>query len=258
MHGETHDEPTDGIKSVDTTVRILELLKESDGAGVTEIANELELSKSSVHSHLVTLERNRFVVKEGTTYFLGLRLLGLGGRARKRHRLLEIVKPEVDDLVAETGETAQMLVEEHGRGIYIYQARGDHAVRTDSYIGTEVYLHCTAVGKALLAHLPDRRVEEIIDRHGLVQRTERTVSSVDELYDQLEEIRARGYAIDDGERIEGIRCVGVPIKTEQGQIIGGLSLSGPTKRMQGERFTVEIPDLLTRAARIIEINATYA
>lgn len=157
-----------GIKAVDTTFTILDVLQERDGTGVTEIANELNKSKSTVHSHLATLEENRYVKKNGDPYEIGLRFLNLGGYDRKQHSLLELIKAEVDSLVEETGETAQMVVEEHGRGVYLYQARGDRAVQTDSYIGTEVYLHCTSVGKAILSCLPKERVKEIVERQGIL------------------------------------------------------------------------------------------
>lgn len=247
-----------GVKATDTMFAVLETLRERDGAGVTELADALGLSKSTVHSHLTTLRRNRCVVKDGDTYRVGLRFLSFGGYARTQLGLYDIVKPEVDGLVSETGESAQMVVEEHGRGIYLYQARGERAVRTDSHTGTEVYLHCTAVGKALLAHMDESDVRAVIDRHGLPARTGETTTDPDELFAELAAVCERGYAVDDGERIDGIRCVGVPITTDGGDVIGGLSLTGPTRRMKGERLHETIPDLLTRVARVVEINVTYA
>lgn len=250
-------EPKNGIKAVDTMFSILDVLQDRNGAGVTEVANELGMSKSTVHNHLSTLRKNRYVTKNENTYEVDLRFMNLGGYARKQHGLFDLIKPEVDGLVEDTGETAQMVVEEHGRGIYLYQARGERAIKTDSYTGTEVYLHCTSVGKAILSCMSEKRVEEIVERHGLPQKTNRTVSSIDELSDELDRVRQQGYALDDGERIEGIRCIGVPVTSENGDLIGALSLSGPTSRMKGERFTEEIPELLNRVSRVIEITATY-
>lgn len=245
------------IKSTDTMFAILETIQSHDGAGVTEIASELGVSKSTVHSHLSSLLENRCVVKEGTTYHIGLRFLNFGGYARNRNGRYDIIKPEIDGLVEETGESAKMLVEEHGRGIYLYQARGDRAVKTDSHVGTEVYLHCTALGKAILAHLPEERVHEIVDRHGLPEKTPKTITDRNALFDELEAVRSRGYARDDGERIPGIRCIAAPIRMDGGEVLGAMSVSGPTKRLEGERFRTEIPELVCRAARVVEINATY-
>lgn len=249
---------TDGIKATETSSAILEALKQYDGAGVTELAAAVGKSKSTVHGHLKSLERDRWVVKDGNEYRIGLRFLDFGGYARDQRDLYEAIKPEVDELVEETGETVQMVAEEHGRGIYLYQAHGNRAVKTDSYTGNDVYLHCTAVGKTILAHLPDRRVEEITERHGLPEKTPRTITDREELFDQLETIRERGHAFDDGERIEGIRCVAVPITKNEGDLVGALSLSGPENRITGEWFHETIPELLEQTARIIEIKLTYS
>jgi DNA-binding IclR family transcriptional regulator len=255
---DTNERPNENrIKSIDTTVEILETIQRRDGAGVTEIADSLGVSKSNVHSHLRTLLEHRFVVKDGDTYRLGLRFLNFGGFARQRQGLYSIIKPEVDELAQETGETAQVMTEEHGRGIYLYQAKGQQAVRTDSYIGTDVCLHCTAVGKALLAHLSRERVEEIIDRHGLPKKTPDTITDQDVLFERLETIRDRGYAFDDGERIDGIRCVAAPITKDDGTVVGSLSVSGPKKRIHEDYFREELPKIVQEATRVIEINVTY-
>lgn len=248
----------EGIKSTDTMFEILNEIGDRDGAGVSELADAVGLSKSTAHDHLTSLRRNRCVVKQDGEYCIGLRFLNFGAVARNRYDLYNFAKPEVDRLAEETEETAQVLIEEHGRGIYVYQARGKRAVKTDSHIGTEVYLHCTAIGKSVLAYLPEDRIDEIIDRHGMPAMTANTVTDREELFDELERIRSRGYALDDCERIAGLRCVAAPIKTDDGEIKGALSVNGPEKYVDHERFTQELPDLVQQAARIVEINATYS
>jgi DNA-binding IclR family transcriptional regulator len=245
------------IKSIDKTFDILEFIQEQDGARITEIADHLNISKGTVHSHLATLERRRYVVNESDVYRIGYRFLNLGGHATTRNKLHDIAKNEINDLASETGETANFIVEEFGWGIYLIQSRGRKAVMTDSHIGKERLLHCTAAGKAILANMTETRIEEVIDRHGLPALTENTLTSREALDSELEEIRDRGVALDDEELIDGIRCVATPILDEHGIAQGAISISGPTKRMTGEKFRDEIPDLLTRTARIIEINAAY-
>jgi DNA-binding IclR family transcriptional regulator len=242
------------IKSVARTLEILEFVHREGRVGVTEIADHLDLSKGTVYCHLNTLHENRFLARNGEKYEIGLRFLGFGGKRATQHDLYRFGKPEADELVAETGETVQIGVEEHGMGIYIYQSRGEKAVRTDSYVGTERYLHSTSFGKAILAHLPPERVDEIIDRHGLPAVTNRTITDREELFGQLGTIRDRGVAFDDCEQIDGIRCVAVPILRPDGTVLGAISLTGPTKRMKSERFHREIPDLVEQTARVIEIN----
>jgi DNA-binding IclR family transcriptional regulator len=242
------------IKSVEASLKILEYIHEQGAAGVTEIANEVELTKGTVYCHLNTLQEKRFIVREDDSYRIGLRFLGFGGKRVIQNKIHRFGKPEVDDLVEETGETVQICVEEQGKGIYIYQSRGEKAVQTDSYIGTERHLHATAFGKVILAYMSKERVEEILDSYGLPPVTEETITDRNELFDQLERIRERGIAFDDGEQIEGIRCVAGPVFGPDDEILGAISLSGPTKRISDDQYRQEVPHLIKQTARVIEIT----
>jgi len=249
--------PKSSVKTTRTTFRILEELKNRTQATLTELADEFELSKSSIHNYLKTLESDGYVIKDGNTYRIGLRFLEYGGHARHNERLYHIAREEVTKLAEETGEMSNLLTEEQGRGIYLYRSHGEQAVQTDSYTGQRVYLHNTALGKSILAHLPQQRVEEIIERHGLPSTTENTITNKSELYNELDQIREDGVAFDDEARLEGLRCVGVPIINNNDRVEGAISLSGPTSRFQGERFRSEIPKKLKDAANVIELNITY-
>lgn len=245
------------VKSVRNTVAILETLKEQGGATLTELATELDQSKSSIHNYLSTLLEQECIVKEGDKYFVGLRMLTLGSATRNREKVFREGRQEIDRLAEETGELANLFVEEHGRGVYIYRKSGHRAVSVDAYIGQRVHLHNTALGKVILANLPRSQVDQIIRRHGLPKTSENTITDREELYDQLEEVEANGIAFDDEERINGLRCVAVPILNDQDEVEGAISISGPTTRMAGDRFRSEIPELLQSAANIIELNITY-
>jgi len=164
----------------------------------------------------------------------------------------------VNQLAEETGEVANLLIEEHGWGYYIHRAHGDQAVNVEAHIGTRVNLHCTALGKTILAHMPDERVEEIIDRRGLPAVTEKTTTDFEELQAELETIRERGYAIDDEEHHEGLRCIAAPVLSNGDRVLGAMSIAGPSNRMKGERFTEEIPKLLKERVNVVELNVTYS
>ncbi|MDX1745101.1 MAG: IclR family transcriptional regulator [Halobacteriales archaeon] len=246
------------VGATETTLRILETLKELDGAGVTEVAKLLGIPKSTVHNHVSTLLRNEYVVKEGDTYRVGLQFLEFGEYIRTRMPIYDVARPEVERLATETGELANLLVEEHGKGVYLCRAKGSQAVRLDTYAGMRVHLHCTALGKAILANLPDERVREIIETHGLPARTETTITDRDALDVELEGIRERGFAYDREERLAGLQCVAAPIKNLEGNAVGAISVSGPTSRMKGERFTEEIPERLISTANVIELNLNYS
>ncbi len=250
------DEPTT-VRATETSFRLLDALRTLDGAGVTTLASHLDLPKSTVHNHLQTLRRNEFVTKQGPEYDIGLRFLQFGEYARDRRGIATIGPPEIDKLAEETREMANLLVEEHGRGVFLYRAKGADAVHMDTHAGKRVPLHTTGFGKSILAHLPDERVEAILDRHGLPSVTSETITDRAELYDELDTVRERGYAYDDEERLEGLRCVAAPVVVD-GNVLGAVSVSGPKSRMQRDWYTDELPSLVMSAANVIEINSTYA
>ena len=246
------------VDATETTFRILEMLKELNGAGITELATRLDIPKSTAHNHLVTLRENEYVVKHGTTYRVGLQFLEFGEHTRNRMRIYDVARPEVEALAEQTGELSNLLVEEHGLGVYLCRARGDQAVRVDTYAGMRVHLHCTGLGKAMLAYMPEERVSEILDRRGLEPRTETTITDCDALEEDLAAIRERGYAIDHGERLSGLRCIAAPITNDDDVAVGAVSVSGPSSRMKGERLKTEVPELVMSAANVIELNMSYS
>lgn len=252
-----NDTGTPSVKSVETAFKIVEALHDTGGAGVTELADDLSVPKSTVHNHLQTLRRLGYVVKADGEYRLGLRFLGLGDRARQRHSLYRVAKPETDSLVEAVGERAQVMVAENAVGIYIYQSLADQAVRTDSHVGTVVNLHATAVGKAYLAHLPDERLAGVLDRMELTRQTPNTLDDRETLRTELGEVADRGYAFNDEERTVGMRAVGAPVLSDDDRVLGGISVSGPTTRMNGSWYREEVPDMVSQSARIIGIKATY-
>jgi DNA-binding IclR family transcriptional regulator len=251
---ERHDAP---IEATTTSLRIVDALKHLEEAGVSELSAEMDLPVSTVHDHLKTLEEQQYVVQEDGRYRLGTKFLTLGGYARNRMQIYNVAEPEVKKLARDTGEHANLMIEEHGRGIFLYIATGSDALKLDTYEGMRTYLHTTALGKSILAHLPDERYEWILDRHGLAPLTSQTLSSRDALEDELRRIRERGYATDDGERIEGVRCVAAPVVKSDGTVLGAVSVSAPKSRLQEDVFGGELPRRVQRVANIIEVNATH-
>lgn len=250
------EERSPSVQATETSFRILETVIELDGANNTEIADHLNMTKSTVYNHLQTLLENKYIVKNENEYDIGLKFLRIGEYARSRHTVSQVGPPEIDKLAEESNELANLVVEEHGEGVFIYRAKGSEAVHMDTHTGMRLPLHMTAFGKAILAHLPESRVTEIIDRYGLSARTENTITRRDELYEELERIQERGYAFDREERLEGLCCVAAPIVAND-RAIGAVSVSGPRSRMQGDRFTTEIPELVSATANVIEVNITF-
>ncbi|MDQ2055586.1 MULTISPECIES: IclR family transcriptional regulator [Halobellus] len=244
------------VQAVQISCDILEALREMDGAGVSELAEALDRSKATIHSHLSTLAANEFVVKNDGVYEVSLRFVDIGEYAKGQVDIYEVAKEEVERLAEETGEVAQFMVEEHGRGVYLHKARGENAIQTASYTGNRKLLHCTALGKSILSQLSADEIDAIIARHGLPQRTNKTISSREELFDELETIREEGVAFDDEEILQGLRCIAAPIKHPNGSVCGAISISGPTSRFKGDRFHEELPEIVEGAANVIEVNAT--
>lgn len=252
------NEAKNPIKGAEKTMRVVEALKELDGARVTELADHVGLSKGTVHDYLSTLREHNYVVKDGDEYHVGLAFFEVGEYARDRIDVYHVAKPEVTKLAEETGELANFLYEEHGLGVYLYRSRGQNAVSLDTHTGKRRYLHNTALGKAILAHLPEERVEAILDRHGLPRATRHTITDREALHEELAAIRERGYAFCNQERVEGLHCVAAPIQDRSGTALGAISVAGPSTRIKDGRLTEELPEKVLQAANVVEINANYS
>lgn len=246
------------VQSADTLFDILEHVKEGNGTTITEAANELGYAKSTVHRHLSTLVDLGYVVEESDGFHVGLRFLDLGQKARTRRKGYEMAKEMVEEIAAETGERAQFIVEEHGEGVYIHREFGERAVRTDPGIGSRIPLHATAAGKAILANMEAIRRDEIIDQADFDPITESTITSRERLYDELESIRERGYSFNRQENLAGLHAVGVAVRGRDEDIIGALSVSGPSHRLKGDWFERELPDLLLGTANELELNIVHS
>lgn len=254
------NDPTESrsVKSTRTTFRIIETLEVSNGARVTDLAEKLELAKSTIHQQLSALYELGYVTKENGQYELGLKFLDLGEYVRTRKPLYNLAEPLVEELATETGERAQFFAEEHGRAVYIHTKQGEHAVQADRRVGKQRYLHSSAGGKAILAHLSPEKIEAVIDQWGLPQETDNTHATRESLLEDLEVIRERGYSLNQAESISGLWSVGVPVMDPDGRPVGSFSISGPRHRMKAERVNEEIVDLLLGTANELELNIAYS
>lgn len=242
------------VRSSEKTLQIIHTLYEESGLRVTDIAEHLDMNKSTVHNHLRTLELQGFVTATGETYDLSFKFLEIGGKRRRNMALFEKSRSELDDLANKSGEVANLLIEEGGRGVYVYRTMGEQAIELPAFVGMHTDLHATSLGKAILAHLPDDRVDEILDRHDLSPETPNTITDRATLLEELERVRDEGVAYDDEEKLMGLRCVAAPITKPEGELLGAISISAPTNRMKRERFQTEIPDQVRGTANIIELK----
>ncbi|MFB6150646.1 MAG: IclR family transcriptional regulator [Haloarculaceae archaeon] len=252
------DRPKHPVTTVERTFEMIETVKELDGAGVSEVADRVDVGKSAVHNHLTTLAKEGYLVKEGDEYDVGLGFLGLGEYARRKTDIYREANDEVDTLAAETGELANLLIEENGLGIYLYQSEGDNAVEVDTYEGKRVHLHATALGKAILAYRPREAVEAILDERGMPARTDQTITDEAAFFEELSDVRDRGYAVDEEERLTGLRCIAAPITDDEDRGIAAVSVSCPVHRVSDDRFFGEIADAVLGAANVVELEHNYS
>jgi DNA-binding IclR family transcriptional regulator len=245
------------VRATETSSGLIEILRGGETWGVTKLAEELDISKSATHKHLRTLTEQGFVIDEGGRYRLSYKFLDIGDEMRRKNELYQIARSQINSLAEDSGELANLMIEEGGKGVYLHQARGENGVSLSMNLGASVYLHTTALGKTILAHLPSEQVDEIVAQHGLPSITEKTVSSREQLQQRLEKIRERGYAVDNEERLEGLRCVAAPIRNKDGTAVGALSVSAPTTRVSKDKIESEYPDLVCQCSNVIEIEIRY-
>jgi DNA-binding IclR family transcriptional regulator len=238
-----------------TTGRIVHALDDGREAGVTELAEELDLSKASVHNHLVTLKRLGVVVSTDGRYRLGLRFLDLGMNVREGMPLYRVARSELTGLAESTGESTALVVAERGQAVY---AAVEDADRNDRRVrlGSRLPLHATASGKLLLAYRSREAVEDYVETHGLDRLTDRTIQSRSDLRTELRSITDRGLAFDRGEVFEDMRAVAAPIRREDRTeaLAGALAVLGPAERLSGKRLEEDLPGLVLSAAKRIELD----
>ena len=246
-----------GIKSVETSISIIEALKDQRGATVSEVAEATGYSPAAVSKHLTTLQRNGFVTKRRQQYQLGLRYLQIGSFVRENLYGGRTIKKEIFELAARTEEVAEYVIESSGEGVVVYRELGNQGVAGRTRVGSRLPMHQAAAGKAILAHLPDKTVKQIIHTHELEPATENTITDESKLFEELDEIRERGYAINDEESTKGLYAIAVPIKIVQGEVIGACAISGPTHRLKNSSKMEQVTESLLEVTNEIELTLSY-
>ncbi|WP_419184364.1 IclR family transcriptional regulator [Streptomyces coelicoflavus] len=231
------------VQSVDRAVSVLEILARHGEAGVTEIADELEVHKSTAFRLLGVLENRGLVAqeKERGKYYLGAGVLRLAGAAAVRLDISQEGVPVCRELADELGETANIAVLDDDAAVNVMQARGTASVTAQNWLGRRTPLHATASGKVLLAHLPPTLREGLLARP-LHRFTEHTVTGAAVLRGELESVTGQGYAITQEELEIGLAAVAAPVRSHDGKVIASISVSGPVYRLTPDR----LPDLAER------------
>jgi IclR family transcriptional regulator, KDG regulon repressor len=238
------------IQAVERAVAILNAFSADEHElGVTEIADRLGLHKSTVHRFMVNLDAAGMVERNSRTgrYRLGMRIFELGGLVKQRMNLWDEALPFLESLVRDTGETGHLAVLDGGEAIYIERVEARRALRVPSAIGRGYPAHATNLGKVLLADLEPERLAEIVRERGLAAYTPHTIVDPIALEHELRRIRERGYAVDNEEYDEGLRCIGAPVRDHSGRVVAALGIGGPVTRITPARVE-ELSTLVIAAA----------
>ena len=226
------------VQVLDRALAILDLLSfEGPDLSLGEVSDKLELHKSTVHRLIMVLERHKLIERNSLNgrYRLGLKLFELGTRAVSRLDLRERARPVLERLVLETSETVHLGILDDTEVLYLDKVEPARSVRMSSSVGRRNPAYCTAMGKSILAYLTEAKVEAIVRKHGLKAMTANTITSLLELKAELAGIRERGYAVDNEEIEEGVRCVGCVVRDFSGGPVAAISVSAPAFRISREK-----------------------
>lgn len=220
------------VRSIERALDVLEALAETDSHGLrlAELARRLDTSKSTVLAVLRTLTARGFVAELGEgrsrRYRLGLTLARLGDQVLEQIDLLEVALPSLRSMTDETGWTSRVGVLDEAYAVILGRVDGPGIIRFQSNLARRELPHCSAIGKALLSHLPEERVRAIVARTGLPSRTAATITDVEHLLRDLAGVRTKEFAVDDEEDSEGVCCVGASVFDHRHACVAAVSVTG--------------------------------
>ena len=245
---------SDQVQALSRALAILKVLSgHEEGAKLTEVARAVGLAASTTHRLLTTLQRDRFVNFDGETshWCVGVQSFIVGNAFRHaREDLVRLARPYLRRLVDLTGETANLAVEDDGMAVYLAQAESRQTMRAIVKTGGRVFMHSSALGKAMLAARPSSFTGQVILQHGLKSFTDKSVVDDAALLAELAQVRIRQFAIDDEEYNLGLRCVAAAIHDHDGYAVAALSISGPTVRLTQARVA-ELGAIVAKMAAVL-------
>ncbi|MEF2097961.1 IclR family transcriptional regulator [Bacillus sp. CFBP9009] len=227
------------VKSVSRALDIITIVSlKKGGLGVTEISKQIDINKSSVYRILSTLVQYGYIEQDSETerYKLGYKFLEVSSKLLESIDLRSEARQYLQELENTTNEVIHLVVYDQGEVVYIEKLEGNETLRMHSKVGKRAPMHCTSVGKAILAYLPSNVVLNILEQKGMPMHTDKTITNKDDFLQELIQVRIKGYALDLEENEYGITCIAVPIFDHSGKVIAAVSISGPTMRMTDQRI----------------------
>jgi DNA-binding IclR family transcriptional regulator len=243
-------EPESQAPALQRGLAVLELLAaREDGATLSEISSALHLSPASIFRLTGVLEESGYVLREEPSrrFRLTRKLLLLAQPQHEGRSLVESALPAMREVLQLTGETVQLCVLADHECVMIEQLASTHPFKYIVDLGSRPPIYCAAPGKAMLAYLPEPSQSAALRSIKTEKQTERTLTTRRELLDDFAKIRARGFAVDQGEHFDGIHCVAAPLLDRHGHPVAAVTIAGPSSRIQARRFT-ELGEVMKRAA----------
>ena len=228
----TTDATPSTVQALDRGLTLLRELANARSITLSDLAVRTEMPPSSTHRILSTLQKHGYVEFDETTqeWMIGIEAFRIGNTYLVRTNLVEAARKTLRRLMEETGETANLGIADSGDVVFVDQVETHNPIRAFFRPGTRGHMHSSGIGKALLSDMPRREVEKIIHNKGQPEFTSKTLTSSEQLFNDLTATRDRGWSIDDEERYSGMRCVASTIYNSFGEAVAGISVSGPTVR----------------------------
>jgi DNA-binding IclR family transcriptional regulator len=251
-----HESPS---VAVERALAMLEAVAQvPEGLSNAEISRKLQIPKSSASYILRTLEKQAYLKRDPETgkYRVGLKILSLSRGALSGIDVREVALPIMRHLVEKTELTCHLAILDGPEAVYIEKVEPQGFIRMDTWVGRRMRVHATSVGKALVAHIPQEKLEKILADRGMERRTPKTITTVSRLLKDLEKVRAQGYAVDDEENNIGARCLGAPVFNQSGAIEASIGLSGTTGQVNAQTMP-RILEALKDAARHVSMQLGY-
>lgn len=246
------------VQSLERALMLLNTISEyPDGIQIARLSEKVGLSKSTIHRLLSTLLNMNYVAKveETDKYKLGYQVVYLSRNMINNLDIINISKIHLEHLSNNVNETVHLCIEDNGEVLYVDKIESNQTIRMFSRIGHRSPMYCTGVGKILLSGMSEDKYNKIAQNTIYTSKTAKTIQSKQELDEEIELVKKHGYALDNIENEEGIRCIAAPIRDFQGRIIASFSISGPTSRMTMERVNDELIDKVKETA--LNISQQY-
>ncbi|WP_162562366.1 IclR family transcriptional regulator [Salinigranum rubrum] len=240
------------VKATATTFRVVDALIRLETAGVSELADRLNLSKSAVHSHLTTLEQLGYVVRDEDGSRLSLQFFQVGARVRNRSPLYVVARTEIDQMATMSGLDAGIIVHERNEGMCVYSRVGRDDTEPRLTEGDRVPLHATGPGKAILAALSQTALDRFFETGDREQFTSSTITDEETLREELQDVRSHGLAYENREYDDDVRGIGAAINGGEGEVLGAIFITGTTDTLSGKQLRQNNPGLVISAKNRIE------